>query len=195
MAGAVAAERQPVGTRCATSVCSWARPWSKVASRPTSSPWVTDSVHRPVPTESTNDAMMSRRAWPPSRGREREMKSITPLESKHALDLDGLRRPEVTFWSVIDGETLVACGGIKELDSSHAEVKSMRTEPSRKKCGVASILLQHMISEAKRTGYSRLSLETGSIDFFAPARGLYLKHGFEYCEPFADYKKTLTACT
>jgi putative acetyltransferase len=116
-----------------------------------------------------------------------EMRSITPPESKHALDLDGLRRPEVTFWSVLDGGTVVGCGAIKALDASHAEVKSMRTARSHKKRGVASRLLQHIISEARRMGYARLSLETGSADFFAPARGLYTKHGFEYCPPFAGY--------
>jgi putative acetyltransferase len=118
-----------------------------------------------------------------------EMRSVTPLESKHALDLDGLRRPEVTFWSVIDGETLVGCGAIKELDADHAEVKSMRTAPSHKRRGVASLLLEYMFGEAKRMGYSRLSLETGAFDFFAPARLLYAKHGFEICGPFADYKE------
>lgn len=118
-----------------------------------------------------------------------EMLSVTPLESKHALDLDGLRQPEINFWSVLDGDTLVACGALKKLDTDHAEIKSMRTAPSYKRRGVASMLLRYMISEAKRMGYSRLSLETGSIDFFAPARELYVKHGFEYCEPFADYKE------
>lgn len=118
----------------------------------------------------------------------KEMRSVSPPESKHALDLDALRRPEVTFWSVMDGETVAACGAIKELDVRHAEIKSMRTSPSHKKRGVASWLLEHMIAVAKKGGYSRLSLETGSSDFFAPARGLYVKHGFRYCEPFADYK-------
>jgi putative acetyltransferase len=118
-----------------------------------------------------------------------EMRSITPPESKHALDLDGLRKPEVTFWSVRDGTTLVGCGALQEIDATHAEVKSMRTAPAHKKRGVASLLLSHMISEAVVAGYSRLSLETGSIDFFAPARRLYLKHGFQYCGPFAAYRE------
>jgi putative acetyltransferase len=117
-----------------------------------------------------------------------EMRSITPLESKHALDLDGLRKPEVTFWSVLDGDTLVGCGAIKRLDPDHAEVKSMRTTPTRKRSGVASLLLEHIITEARRMGFTRLSLETGSAEFFRPARKLYEKFGFEYCEPFADYR-------
>ncbi|WP_069768148.1 MULTISPECIES: GNAT family N-acetyltransferase [unclassified Streptomyces] len=118
-----------------------------------------------------------------------DMRAVTPLESKHALDLDGLRRPEVTFWSAWDGGALVGCAAIKRIDAGHAEIKSMRTAPARKRSGVASRLLEHLLSEARRMGYSRLSLETGATDFFAPARGLYEKFGFEYCAPFANYKE------
>ncbi|MEV4296355.1 GNAT family N-acetyltransferase [Microbispora rosea] len=117
-----------------------------------------------------------------------EMRSITPLESKHALDLDALRTPEVTFWSVMDGDTVVGCGAIKRLDPAHAELKSMRTAAARKRGGVASLLLEHIIAEARRMGFVRLSLETGSADFFLPARRLYEKFGFVHCEPFADYR-------
>ncbi len=117
-----------------------------------------------------------------------EMRSITPLESKHALDLEGLRRPEITFWAVMDGDILVGCGAIKRLDAGHAEVKSMRTRPTRKRSGIASLLLEHIVTEARRMGFTRLSLETGAAEFFLPARKLYEKFGFEYCEPFADYK-------
>jgi putative acetyltransferase len=117
-----------------------------------------------------------------------EMLSITPPESKHALDLDALRQPGVTFWSVMDGGTVVGCGALKRLGASHAEVKSMRTTPARKRSGIASLILQHIITEARRMGFARLSLETGSAEFFAPARRLYEKFGFDYCEPFADYR-------
>lgn len=117
----------------------------------------------------------------------REMRSVSPPESKHALDLDGLRRPEVTFWAVRDGVAVVGCGAIKRLDDRHAEVKSMRTAVARKRSGIASLVLGHIIDEASRLGYARLSLETGSDEFFRPARRLYEKFGFEYCEPFADY--------
>lgn len=117
-----------------------------------------------------------------------EMRSITPLESKHALDLDGLRKPEVTFWSVRDGSSVVGCGAIKRLDTVHAELKSMRTAPARKRSGIASLLLDYILTEAKRMGFTRLSLETGAAEFFLPARKLYEKFGFEYCEPFADYQ-------
>jgi putative acetyltransferase len=117
-----------------------------------------------------------------------EMRSITPPESKHALDLDGLRKPEITFWSVVDDDTLVGCGAIKRLDAGHAEVKSMRTAPTRKRSGIASLLLEHIITEARRMGFTRLSLETGAAEFFRPARKLYEKYGFDYCQPFADYR-------
>jgi putative acetyltransferase len=118
-----------------------------------------------------------------------EMRAVSPPESKHALDLDGLRRPEVTFWSVVDGAALVGCGAIKALDADHAEIKSMRTAPSHQKRGVASTLLQHILSEAKRMGFSQVSLETGSDEFFVPAHRLYAKFGFVRSGPFADYKE------
>jgi putative acetyltransferase len=117
-----------------------------------------------------------------------EMRSTTPPESKHALDLDGLRRPEITFWTVhADGE-IVGSGALKALDAGHAELKSMRVPPTHRRRGIASTLLEHILSEANRRGFRRVSLETGSFEFFQPARQLYLAHGFEYCEPFADYK-------
>jgi putative acetyltransferase len=84
--------------------------------------------------------------------------------------------------------TLVGCGAIKRLDADHAEVKSMRTASTRKRSGIASLLLEHIITEATGMGFTRLSLETGSADFFLPARKLYEKFGFGYCQPFADYR-------
>lgn len=117
-----------------------------------------------------------------------QMLSVTPPESKHALDLDGLRRPEITFWSVRDGDALVGCGALKRLDDGHAEVKSMRTAPDRQRSGIASLLLAHIIAEAGRMGFARLSLETGAAEFYRPARKLYEKFGFDYCPPFADYR-------
>jgi putative acetyltransferase len=114
---------------------------------------------------------------------------ITPsAESKHALDLDDLRKPEITFWSIMDGSALVGCGAIKRLDASHAEVKSTRTAPARRGDGIAVMLLKHIMIEAKRMGFTRLSLETGSYEFLLPARKLYEKFGFDYCGPFADYQ-------
>jgi putative acetyltransferase len=117
-----------------------------------------------------------------------QMRTITPLESKYALDLDALRTPEITFWSVLDDDNVVGCGALKQLAPDHAEVKSMRTSPARARSGIASLLLDHIITEARRTGFTRLSLETGTADFFLPARRLYEKFGFDYCTPFADYR-------
>jgi putative acetyltransferase len=117
-----------------------------------------------------------------------EMKAVSPPESKHALDLNGLRKPEITFWTVWNKDALVGCGAIKELDASHAEIKSMRTASEYRNRGAATMLLRHIIEEAKSRNYNKLSLETGSMAFFEPARQLYLKFGFVYCEPFASYK-------
>ncbi|OMI38896.1 GNAT family N-acetyltransferase [Streptomyces sparsogenes] len=117
-----------------------------------------------------------------------QMRSLSPPESKHALDLDALREPGITFWVVRDGDVLVGCGALKKLDAGHAELKSMRTKAARKRSGVASLLLEHIITEAERMGFTRLSLETGSAEFFLPARKLYEKFGFVPCEPFADYR-------
>jgi putative acetyltransferase len=117
-----------------------------------------------------------------------EMRATTPPESKHALDLDGLRAPEITFWSVWDGMDLVGCGAVKRLDETHGEVKSMRVTVRRQGGGIGAVLLTHIIEQARAMGLRRLSLETGSGEFFERARSLYAKFGFELCEPFADYK-------
>lgn len=117
-----------------------------------------------------------------------EMKAISPPESKHALDIEGLKKPEITFWTVWHGTTLVGCGAIKELDAEQAEVKSMRIASAYRGKGIAAQLLQHIINEATQRGYKSLSLETGSMPFFEPARKLYEKFGFEPCAPFASYK-------
>jgi putative acetyltransferase len=115
------------------------------------------------------------------------LSAISPPESMHALKIDALRKPEITVWSVWEGEELVGCGALKELDTQHAEIKSMRTAAAHLRKGVASRLLEHLITEAKRRNYRRLSLETGSMDVFEPARRLYAKFGFSHCGPFAGY--------
>jgi len=113
----------------------------------------------------------------------------SPPESRHALNLDGLKKPEITFWSAWEQEELAGCGALKELDSLHGEIKSMRTATTHLRKGVARRMLAHIIEEAKRRGYQRLSLETGSMDAFEPARRLYASFGFQYCGPFSDYKE------
>ena len=111
----------------------------------------------------------------------------SPPESIHALDLDGLRRPDITFWSVWHDGQLMGCGALKELDRRHGEIKSMRTSAAHLRKGVAARLMQHILEEAGRRGYERLSLETGSMEAFAPARRLYARFGFVMCGPFAGY--------
>jgi putative acetyltransferase len=118
-----------------------------------------------------------------------DMKAVSPPESKHALDLNDLKKPDITFWIIWDENTIAGCGAVKELNTSHAELKSMRTAPEYRNQGVATMLLRHIIEEAKRRNYHRLSLETGSMKFFEPARKFYLKFGFVYCEPFLNYKE------
>ncbi|MEA2175190.1 MAG: putative acetyltransferase [Blastocatellia bacterium] len=117
----------------------------------------------------------------------RHMRLHSPPESVHALDIEALRKPEITFWTVWENGELLGCGALKELDAQHGEIKSMRTSSSHLRKGVAKNLLHHMLEEARRRGYNRLSLETGSMEAFEPARQLYANFGFTYCAPFADY--------
>jgi len=117
----------------------------------------------------------------------RNMALHSPPESVHALDLEALRSNDITFWTAWDGEGLLGCGALKELDPDHGEIKSMRTVAAHLRKGVARALLDHILGEAKRRGYSRVSLETGSAAAFAPAQKLYAGFGFTYCGPFADY--------
>ncbi len=116
------------------------------------------------------------------------MYATSPPESVHALDTDALRAADVTFWTAWEGAELLGCGALKELDTRHAEIKSMRTAAGHLRKGIAAAILEHMIAVARERGYERLSLETGSGGPFEPALRLYEKHGFEYCGPFADYR-------
>jgi putative acetyltransferase len=116
-----------------------------------------------------------------------DMARHSPPESIHALDLEGLRRPEVTFWTAWNGDELLGTGALKELSPEHGEIKSMRTAPAHRREGVAAVVLNHILDESRRRGYRRVSLETGSMAAFAPAHSLYAKFGFRSCGPFADY--------
>jgi len=121
-----------------------------------------------------------------------DMKAITPPGSVHALNLDGLRVPEITFWSMWDDDDLVGSGALKALNGNYkncGEIKSMRTSRQSRGKGVGSSMLEHIISTAQSRQYNSLYLETGSFEAFEPARALYTKYGFEYCPPFADYKE------
>lgn len=116
-----------------------------------------------------------------------DMRRISPPGSVHALDLEGLRRPAITFWCAWEGETLAGCGAIKVLDAGHGEVKSMRTARAYRGRGVARTILGHLLATAAQRGMGRISLETGSMAFFEPAHRLYERFGFARCGPFGDY--------
>jgi putative acetyltransferase len=107
--------------------------------------------------------------------------------SAHALDLTALKSPGISFWTVWDEEVLLGCGALKRLSADHGEVKSMHTRESERCNGIGSAMLRHIIAAARAEAMSRLSLETGSWDYFRPARALYRKHGFVECAPFGDY--------
>ena len=107
--------------------------------------------------------------------------------SAHALDLAGLRASEVAFWTGWDGETLVATGALKMLSADHGEVRSMHTLQTTRRRGFSGRMLRHIIAEARARGLKRLSLETGSWDYFKPAHALYQAHGFVLCGPFEGY--------
>ena len=116
-----------------------------------------------------------------------DMRATSPPESKHALDLDGLRQPDISFWTGWSDDELVVCGALKQLSHTHGEIKSMRTDATRRKAGFGRKMLEHIINEAHARQYQRLSLETGSMAFFYPAHRLYRDYGFRESPPFADY--------
>ncbi len=117
-----------------------------------------------------------------------DMALHSPPDSVHALDLDALRQPEISFFTAWQGKSLTGCGAIKELDTTLGEIKSMRTSRAHLRQGVASSLLEHIVALARSRNYQQLSLETGSMKVFEPAHRLYSARGFVECEPFADYK-------
>lgn len=117
----------------------------------------------------------------------RAMYRVSPPESVHALDLEELRRPNISFWTAWQGSDLAGCAALKALSAEHGEIKSMRTAAAHQRRGVARALLQHLLAEATRRNYQRLSLETGSQPYFAPARRLYASAGFKPCGPFEGY--------
>jgi putative acetyltransferase len=119
----------------------------------------------------------------------KSMYELSPPESVHALDVEKLRKPEITFWSAWEDSLLLGCGALKELDGKHGEVKSMRTPTALRRKGAGRALLAHIIEVARSRSYERLSLETGSMEAFEPAQRLYESFGFTYCGPFGEYKE------
>ena len=122
------------------------------------------------------------------------MYALSPPESVHALDLDKLRSPDITFWTAWEGAELVGCGALKELDRTHGELKSMRTPQARRRIGAGRALLDHLVAVARSRGYRRLSLETGALPAFLPAQRLYASAGFTFCGPFGDYSEDPNSC-
>ena len=116
-----------------------------------------------------------------------DMFATSPAESVHALDHSALSAPEISFWTAREDGALLGCGALKQLTPAAGEIKSMRTTAAARGRGVATLLLARIVDEARRRNLERLYLETGSEEFFAPARRLYARHGFTACPPFADY--------
>ena len=116
-----------------------------------------------------------------------EMHSWSPPESVHAMPIERLRQPDVTFYSAWDEDRLAACGAIKQLGDTHGELKSMRADPAWRGRGAGKAVLAHLLMVARARGYTRVSLETGKPEMFMPARRLYESHGFAPCPAFSDY--------
>ena len=122
------------------------------------------------------------------------MLAATPPEHAFALDVDGLLDPAVTFYSFRADEKLLGVGALKQLDPEHAEIKSMHTVVAARGRGVGRAMLNHLLGVARSRGYRRVSLETGTMEEFAPARALYASAGFTACGPFADYRPSEDNC-
>jgi putative acetyltransferase len=112
----------------------------------------------------------------------------SPRESCHAFDVSGLQRPEVSFWAAWAGDDLLGVGALMDLGGGHGEVKSMHTAKAARGRGVGGAMVRHIVATAHERGFRRLSLETGSMDYFAPARALYARYGFSECGPFEGYR-------
>ena len=124
----------------------------------------------------------------------KELRSVSPEGSAHVLDIPGLQTDSIKFWSLWENEMLIGCGALKFLEKDHGEFQSIRVVDGFRKKGYGVKILQHLIDEAKKLNITMLSLETGSGDFFLPARTLFKKVGFKECPPFAHYKKDLNSC-
>jgi len=124
----------------------------------------------------------------------KELRSVSPSDSCHVLDITGLKNSKIKFWSFWENDLLVGCGALKFLEEGHGELKSIRVAEPFKGKAYGIKVIQHLILEAKKLNINKLSLETGAGEFFAPARKLFEKAGFKTCNPFADYKNTSDSC-
>ena len=123
-----------------------------------------------------------------------ELRSVSPEESTHVLDIEGLNDQNIKFWSLWEGNLLMGCGALKLLNKEHGEFKSIRVEDRFRKKDNGITILKHLIFEAKKLNIKRISVETGTGDFFTPARKLFNKCGFKLCKPFAHYKEDPNSC-
>ena len=123
-----------------------------------------------------------------------ELSSVSPVDRGHVLDIPGLKNPSIKFWSLWENDQLIGCGALKFLDKEHGELKSIRVADSFRRKGNGFKVINHLINEAKELNIKKISLETGTGNFFTPARKLFDKCGFKVCEPFAHYKKDPDAC-
>ena len=123
-----------------------------------------------------------------------ELRSVSPAGSTHVLDIDGLKDPSIKFWSLWEKDKLIGCGALKFLEKDHGEFKSIRVADEFRKKGIGERIIKHLIDEAKKLEISKLSIETGAGEFFAPARKLFNKFGFKKSEPFAHYKIDPNSC-
>ncbi len=144
-----------------------------------------DSAHLPLMIR--GDALDDARVIALLQLHRYDMTLHSPAGSIHALDVDALHAPAITFWAAWRGEDLLGCAALQALDDTHGEIKSMRTAAIAQGQGAASALLTHLIAEARARGWRRLSLETGSAAAFAPAHRLYARAGFVGCAPFGGY--------
>ena len=123
-----------------------------------------------------------------------ELSSVSPVNKGHVLDIPGLKNPSIKFWSLWENDQLIGCGALKFLDKEHGELKSIRVADSFRRKGNGFKVINHLINEAKELNIKKISLETGTGNFFTPARKLFDKCGFKVCKPFAHYKKDPNAC-
>ena len=123
-----------------------------------------------------------------------ELRSVSPAGSTHVLDINGLKDQSIKFWSLWEDNKLIGCGALKFLEKKHGEFKSIRVVDEFRKKGIGERIINHLIGEAKKVKISKLSIETGSGEFFLPARNLFSKFGFKTCPPFAHYKDDPNSC-
>jgi len=123
-----------------------------------------------------------------------ELRSVSPTDSTHVLDIAGLKDQSIKFWSLWKNNEIIGCGALKFLEKNHGEFKSIRVTDKFRKTGIGEKIIDHLIEEAKKLEISKLSIETGAGEFFLPARKLFSKFGFKACPPFAHYKEDSNSC-